>query len=90
MEKRLHLQLELQRRPALAHLQLVHLPVLPQEQFIMPGPPVNEDPRANSRILSGLSSPFLNFSKTPVSFTSVGSIGAEGIPKYDRLMFFSR
>ena len=34
--KRAHLQLELQRRPALAHLQLVHLPLLPQEQLCDP------------------------------------------------------
>jgi hypothetical protein len=90
MEKRLQLQFELQRRPALAHLQFVHLPVLPQEQLTMPGPPVNEDPRANSRTVSDLSCSFLNFSRTPVSFTSAGLIGSEGILKYDRLMFLSR
>ena len=85
IEKRAHLQLELQRLPALAHLQFVHLPVLPQPQLTMPGPPVNEDPRANSRIVSDLSCLFLNFSTTPVSFTSAGSIGSGGMLRYDRL-----
>ena len=39
-QKRLHLQPEWHLRPAFTHLQSVHLPVLPQPQLIIPGPPV--------------------------------------------------
>ena len=68
-------QLEPQKRPALAHLHPVHLPVLPHEHFTCPAPPTNEFARANSRNDNVLVSwRALNASSTPSSPTDEGVI----------------
>jgi len=73
-QKRAHLQPEWHLRPALAHLQLVHLPLLAQPQLIIPGPPVSDAARANSRTPFPARRLAWKSSRTPSKFASMGSI----------------